>query len=82
MLGRGNISHIVKLHYFLKNLPSLLSGIDQTNQVCSNDDQGGVYQNSKFHISYYSEYVFCSSLYFTLIAILLKDYDAAFLYNC
>ena len=42
----------------------------------SNDDQGRVYQNCKFHISHYSEYVFSSSLsiYFTLIA--------AFLYNC
>ena len=49
----------------------------------SNDDQGRVYQNCKFHISHYSEYVFSSSLsiYFTLIAIVLKDYDAAFLYN-
>ena len=46
-----------------------------------NDDQGRVYQNCKFDYRYNSEYVF-SSLYFTLIAILLKDYDAAFLYNC
>ena len=43
-----------------------------------------MYQNCKFHISHYSEYVFSSYLliYFTLIAIMLKDYDAAFLYNC
>ena len=36
------------------------------------------------HISHYSEYVFTSSLsiFFTLIAIVFKDYDAAFLYNC
>ena len=82
--------------YFLKKSSSLLPGIDQTNQVCSNDDQGRVYQNCKFHDpqgwgsdvrhghkSHYSEYVFSSSLsvYFTLIAIVLKDYDAAFQYN-
>ena len=37
----------------------------------------------KFHISHFSEYVFSSSLsiYFTLIAIVLKDYDAVLLYN-
>ena len=39
----------VKLMYFLKKSSSLLPGIDQTNQVCSNDDQGRVYQNCKFH---------------------------------
>ena len=46
----------------------------------SNDDQGRVYQNCKFHISHYSEYALSSSLsvYFTLIAIVLKDYNAAF----
>ena len=41
--------------------------------------------NCKFHISHYSEFVFSStlSIYFTLIAIVLKDYDAAaFLDNC
>ena len=37
------------MHHFLKNLLLLLPGIDQTNQVCSNDDQGRVYQNCKFH---------------------------------
>ena len=33
------------------------------------------------HISHYSEYVLSSTLsvYFTLIAIVFKDYDAAFL---
>ena len=42
-----------------------------------------MYQNCKFHISHHSEYVFSSlSIYFTLIAIVLKDYDAAFLCNC
>ena len=44
VLGCGNISHIVKLHS-----SSLFPGIDQTNQVCSNDDQGRVCQNDKFH---------------------------------
>ena len=40
VLGRGHISNIVKIHY-----SSLLPGIDQTNYVYSNDDQGRVYQN-------------------------------------
>ena len=38
-LGCGHISHIVKIHYSLKNLLLLLPGIDQTNYVYSNDDQ-------------------------------------------
>ena len=54
-----------------------------------------VYQNCKFHdprgwssghghISHYSEYVFSStlSIYSTLIAIVLMDYDTALLYHC
>ena len=49
VLGRGHISHIVKMHYFFKNLSSLLQVIDQTNYVYSIDDQGRVYQNCKFH---------------------------------
>ena len=69
VLGHGHKSLIVKMHYFFKY---------------SDDDQGRVYQNCKFHISHYSEYLLssCLSIYFTLIAIVLKDYDAAFLYNC
>ena len=34
--------------YFFKNL-LLLPGIDQTNRVNSNDDQGRFYQKCKFH---------------------------------
>ena len=37
-----------KIAVFLKNSSSLLPGVDQTNQVCSNDDQGRVYQNLYF----------------------------------
>ena len=49
VLGCGHISHIVKMHYFFKNLSSLLPVIDQTDYVYSIDDQGRVYQNCKFH---------------------------------
>ena len=51
--------------------------------IYSNNDQGRFYQHCKFYVSHYSEYVLSSSLfiYFILIAIVLKDYDAAFLYN-
>ena len=38
-----------KVAIFLWKSSSLLPDIDQTNQVCSNDDQGIVYQNCKFH---------------------------------
>ena len=48
VLGCGHISHIVKMHYFFKNLSSLLPVIDQTNYVYIIDDQGRVYQNCKF----------------------------------
>ena len=49
LLGHGHISHILKMHYFFKNPFALLPGFDQTNYVYSNDDQGKVYQNCKFH---------------------------------
>ena len=37
--------------FLLKSSP-LLPCIDQTNQVCSNDDQGRVYQKFKFHVQW------------------------------
>ena len=49
VLGCGHISHIVKIHFFFKNLSSLLPVIDQTTYVYSIDDQGRVYQNCNFH---------------------------------
>ena len=44
----------------------------------------GCNKNCKIHTSHCSEYDLssCLSIYFTLIAIVLKDYDAAFLHNC
>ena len=47
VLGCDHISHIVKKHFLFKTL--LLYSQAQTNQVCSNDDQGRVYKNCKFH---------------------------------
>ena len=41
MLGRGHISHIVKMHYFFIKSSSVFPGIDQTNQVCSNETKEG-----------------------------------------
>ena len=49
VLGRDHIRNIVKMHYFFTKPSSLLPGIDQTNQICNNDDQGRVNQNCKFH---------------------------------
>ena len=53
--------------------------IRQTKYVVMMTKEGST-KNVKFYISHYSEYVLssCLSIYFTL----LKDYDAAFLYNC
>ena len=48
LLWHGHIGHIVKMHIFFEKC-SLLRGKDQTNYVYSNDVQGRVYQNYKFH---------------------------------
>ena len=40
-----------KIDVYLKKSSSLLPGIDQTNQICSNDDQGRVYQIVNFMTS-------------------------------
>ena len=66
VLGSGHISHIVKLI-----IPLKIFFIDQTNEVCTNDDQIRVYQKCKYHdpgtgalmlwcghISHYSENTF------------------------
>ena len=53
--GRGSCARVwpyksySETALFLLKSSSLFSGIDQTNQVYSNDDQGRVYQNCKFH---------------------------------
>ena len=49
VLGRGHISHILKMHYIFKSLLYSQVMIRQSNQLCSNDEQGMVYQNYKFH---------------------------------
>ena len=38
VLGRGHISHIVKMHYFFLKSSSLLPSINQTNEIYDNDD--------------------------------------------
>ena len=50
VLGCGQISHIVKMHYFFKNILYSHAFIRQTEyQVyTSNDDQGRIYKNCKF----------------------------------
>ena len=67
----------VKLLYFFKNRLLYSKALIRHTKYSVM-----VYQNCKFHISNYSEYVLssCLSIYFTLIAIVLKDYDYAFLY--
>ena len=88
MLGCGHISHIVKMHYFFKNLLYSHAQIRQTKyKVMMTKEEftqigAGVLMLGRGHISY-SEYVLSStlSIYSTLIAIVLRDYDAAFLYH-
>ena len=81
MLGRGHISRIVNMHYFFKKSFSLLSQalIRQTKYIVMMTKEGST--KIVNFICHYSEYVLSSSLsiYFTLFAIVLKDYDAAFL---
>ena len=45
--------------------------------------RAGVLMLGRGHISHYSEFVVSStlSIYSTLVAIVLRDYDAAFLYH-
>ena len=44
--GGGNFGvKKCKICVFLKQSSSLLPGIDQTNYVYSNEDQGGIYQS-------------------------------------
>ena len=40
MLGCGHISQIVKMHFFFKNLSSLLPVIDRTSYVYTDDQEG------------------------------------------
>ena len=78
VIGCGHMSHIVKMHYFFKNLLLYNQAyIRQTKSIA------GVLMLGHGHISNFSEYVLSStlSIYSTLIAIVLRDYDAAFRYH-
>ena len=76
----------VKLMYFLKNL-LLCSEVWFQGRVNKNINfmtrRAGVLMLGHGHICHYSEYVLSStlSIYSTSIAIVLRDYDAAFLYH-
>ena len=96
VLGCGHLSCIVKMHYFFKILLLYSQAkIRQTKYVLIMTKEGstiilhnmtlgaGVLMLGCCHISQYSEYVvsFTLSIYSTLIAIVLRDFDAAFLYH-
>ena len=94
MLGCDHISHIVKMHYFFKIFFSTHMRTTDNLHIYSNDDQGRGLPNfmtprvrvlmlGRGHTSHYSEYILSStlSIYSTLIASVLRDYDAAFLYH-
>ena len=94
-LGRGHLSHIMKMHYFFKNLLYSHAWIKQTNYILMMTKEGStkivdimtpravVLMLGHGHISHYSEFVVSStlSIYSTLVAIVLRDYDAAYLFN-
>ena len=96
VLGCGYISHIVKMHYLFKNILLYSHAyIRQTKYIVLLTKKGlteivtfmtpgaGVLMLGCGHISHCSEYVvsFTLSIYSTLIAIVLRDYDAAFRYH-
>ena len=96
VLGCGHISYIVKMHFSFKNLLLYSHAYIRQTKYKVNDVQERVYPNCTFHDprgrdsdvrawSYksYSEYVLYStlSIYSTLIEIVFRDYDAAFLYH-
>ena len=97
-IGCCHISQIVKMHYFFFKSSSLLPCIYQTNKYIAMMIKEGSTQIVNFmipgawvlvlgrsHMIYtLYEYVQSStlSIYSTLIAIVLWDYDAAFLYHC
>ena len=98
MLGCGHTSHILKKHliYFSKS-SSRLPGIDQTNKHVVKMTKEGSTIIVNFmtpgarglvlgcgHICHYSEYVLSSTLStcFSLIAIVMKDNEIAYLYHC
>ena len=84
VLGPGHIIHIVKMYHFSKNNVCLFSRelIRQTkNIIMMTKEECTKIVN---FICHYCEYMLssCLSIYFTLIANVLKDYAAAFLFNC
>ena len=96
VLGRGQIGYIVKMHNFFKNLPLYSQAyIRLTMYKVMRTKKGSTkIVNLKIpgawdlmlergHISHYNEDVLYStfSIYRTLIAIVLRDYDTAFLYH-
>ena len=48
VLWHGHICHIVKMHYFIKNIPSPIYISDKLG-IHITDDHGKVFQNFKFH---------------------------------
>ena len=83
VLECGHISHVVKMHnFFLKSFSPLSQALIRQTKYTVMMTKEGSTKILNF-ICHYSEYVLSSlSIYFTLIAIVLKDYDAAFLYHC
>ena len=95
VLRCGHISYIVKMNYFCENLLFSLAQIRQFEGIVMMSKEGsakivnfmtpgaGVLMIGRGHICHFCEYVVSStlSIYITLIAIVLRDYDAAFLYH-
>ena len=96
VLRHGHVSQIVNMHYSFKNLLLYSQAkIQLTKYIAVITKEGpnkivnfitlgaGILMLGRGHISHYSEYVLYStiSIYGISIVIVLKDYDAAFLYT-
>ena len=94
--GCGHTSHIVKMHYSFNNLLYSQAKIKQTKYIVMMTKErstqivnfithgAGVLMLGRGLISHYCEYVSSStlSIYITLIAIVLREYNVAFLCHC
>ena len=87
VVGCGHINYIVKMHYFFKNLFLYFQAYIRQSKYIVMITKEGYTKIVNFmtpgakrgHISHYSEYVYYLQLYqYTLIAIVLREYDATF----
>ena len=84
VLRCGHISYIVKIHYFFKNLLLYSQAQIRKTEGMIITIGAGCLMLGRGFISHYSEYTLSSalSIHITLIDIVLREYNAAFLCHC